>query len=162
METEWTDVPGYPGYMVTRQGQIRGPRKILRPMESESGHLFVVAYYEKKGRKLFVHKAVLLTFKGPCPPGHESRHLDGQPKNNHDTNLKWGTRFEQRADDRRHGTLAVGERHGKAKLTEAQVLDIRRRHKSETMASMAREFGVSHACFWRAALGMRWGHLGGN
>ena len=43
----WTDVPGYPGYKVTRQGQIRGPKKILRPMESESGHLHVIAYLDR-------------------------------------------------------------------------------------------------------------------
>lgn len=154
---EWTDVPGYPDYKVTRQGQIRGPRKILRPMESESGHLYVIAYHEKKGRKLFVHKAVLLTFKGPCPPGFEFRHLDGNPKNNWDYNLKWGTRVEQRADARRHGTLPIGERSGTSKLTEDQV----RLAKTSTKSSrkLGQELGVSHTTILSARNGHHWGYL---
>lgn len=135
-------------------------------MESESGHLHVIAYLdretpykERKGIKLFIHRAVLLTFKGPCPPGQESRHLDGQPKNNHDTNLEWGTRLEQRADARRHGTLPLGERSGTAKLTEAQVINIRSRRPKETLRALAEEFGVSHTCIRRASLGQKWGYL---
>jgi hypothetical protein len=168
---EWTDytwnpVPGYPGYFVTGSGLIRGPRKMLHPMEAKSGHLYVIAYLdrdkpyrERRGAKLFVHKAVLLTFRGPPPPGCESRHLDGNPKNNDFTNLEWGTRIEQRADARRHGTLPTGERSGTSKLTKAQVIEIKKRRSTETLRSLGNEFGVSHTCIRRAANGMNWGCL---
>ncbi len=153
----WNSVPGYPGYSVTKTGLIKGPRRILRPMEAESCHLYVIAYHEKKGRKLFVHKAVLLAFKGPCPNSCESRHLDGNPKNNYADNLEWGTRIEQRLDARRHGTLPIGERSGTCKLTEEQVRLIKISMKSSR--NLGREFGVSHTTILAARNGHHWGHL---
>jgi hypothetical protein len=54
---------------------------------------------------------VMLAFVGPCPEGMETRHLDGDPANNHRSNLKYGTRSQQRHDDVRHG------RHNMARKT---------------------------------------------
>jgi hypothetical protein len=60
-----------------------------------------------------VHQLVLETFVGPCPENQETRHLDGIPANNRLENLCWGTSQENNGlDKRRHGTLALGERHG--------------------------------------------------
>jgi len=74
-------------------------------------------------------------------------------------NLKWGTPLENTEDKRRHGTIPRGESAGGAKLTEAQVLEIRRRHGTASLRSLAREFGVSHTAIRRAALGIKWAHL---
>ena len=51
-----------------------------------------------------VHQLVLLTFRGKCPQGYESRHLNGDKLDNRLINLRWGTPQENHADRILHGT----------------------------------------------------------
>ncbi len=151
----WIPVPEWPGFHVTRTGRIRGPSgRELRPMARESGHLFVTS--GTKSKKLYVHRAVLLTFVGKPGTQQETRHLDGDPKNNDLSNLRWGTSLENAADRRRHGRLPVGEKSASAKLAECDVADIRRLRSTATLRSLATKFGVSHTAIRRAALGITW------
>jgi len=152
---EWTEVPGFLGYFVSEDGSIRGPRRVLCPMRNEGGYLYVIAHR----RKLFVHKAVLLAFVGPCPPGEQCRHLDGDQLNCRRDNLEWGTPLKNADDKRRHGTQPTGERSGTAKLTELQVREIRLRVGGETLRALAVEYGVSHTAIRRAAIGAKWRHV---
>lgn len=56
-------------------------------------------------RKFKVHQLVCRKFHGERPsPDHEVRHLDGNPMNNHASNLAWGTRSENAIDRIKHGT----------------------------------------------------------
>ena len=79
-----------------------------------------------KHKFVFVHVLVLETFVGPCPPGMQCRHLDGNRQNNRRKNLVWGTHAENEADRVRHGNLLRGSRHGMSKITEADISEIRR------------------------------------
>ena len=154
---EWRDIPGWPRCRVSSSGTVRGPSgRALKSQTADSGHLYV---WPIRGKKLFVHRAVLLAFVGPCPPGKESRHLDGIPSHNHLGNLLWGTRQEQRADERRHGTRCIGEKSGTAKLSESDVREIRELHGTVTLRELGRRYGVSHTAVRRAALGIKWGHI---
>ena len=68
------------------------------------------------------HHLVLLAFVGPMPtPNHQCAHWDGNPANNHYTNLRWATAAENTADKVRHGTIYGGNRKFEVK----QVLDMR-------------------------------------
>src|SRR5258708_2409526 len=77
----------------------------------------------------YVHRLVCAAFHGPCPPGKECRHLDGNKRNCASGNLAWGTPAENGADRIVHGT-AKGWQHysilrPSAKLTPLQVGEIR-------------------------------------
>ena len=154
---EWNPVPGYSGYAVNSCGQIMGPhRRVLRPMVMPSGHLYVLAGKMHRDpdvpRKLFVHRAVLFAFVGPPGKGQEGRHLDGDSTNNRSSNLAWGDRLEQRADDRRNGV----DRHSRVrKLTMDQVAEIR----CSRVASrpLAKIYKVSHTTIQKIRLGERYG-----
>jgi hypothetical protein len=52
----------------------------------------------------YVHRIVLESFVGECPPNMVCCHYDGNGANNDITNLRWGTRKENMADKKRHGT----------------------------------------------------------
>lgn len=58
---------------------------------------------------------------------------------------------------------ATGIRTGKAKLTEAQVVEIRglRANTSQTLDSIGARFGVSAATVSLVARGLLWKHVGG-
>jgi HNH endonuclease len=151
----WAPVPTHAGYAVTENGRIRGPRRILRPMEGPLGHLYVLTPLPRRPRKLYVHRAVLLTFVGPPPTEeHEVRHLDGNPHNNDLSNLCWGTHTENMQDKQIHGTELFGEAKPGARLTLAQVLAI----KADPRASrlVGAEYSVSHTTVLSIRRGTHW------
>jgi FixJ family two-component response regulator len=72
--------------------------------------------------------------------------LDGNPINNHVSNLAWGAAEKNYDDRRRHGTDVAGSSHGRAKLTEKEVLKIWKRLRSGAKHKViAEEFGVSRS-----------------
>lgn len=148
-------VPGYPGYSVTDDGAIRGPRGPLRPMAMPTGHLYVFADRPPMPRKLFVHRAVLLAFVGPCPDGEEARHDNGIASDNRLTNLSWGTRLDNMRDKARHGTEPCGDAKPQARLTAVQALAIR--GDDRAARAVAADYGLSHTTVLRIRRGERWG-----
>jgi hypothetical protein len=82
-----------------------------------------------------VHIFVLLAWKGLPAPGQQCRHLDNNRTNNVLGNLLWGTRKENEADKKIHGTDNGGEKHYAALLTDKQAAacrEIRRRHPGKS------------------------------
>jgi hypothetical protein len=147
----WKPVPGWPCY-ASDDGLVRGPSGLtLKPyVNSKSGHLHVLI----RKRKLRVHHAVLFAFVGPRPEGMECRHLDDDPANNLVTNLRWGTRLENRRDRIRLGNEPRGEDKPGHRLTAAQVALIRQDARPARVVGAA--FGVSHTAVLRIRRGQRW------
>lgn len=173
-EERWLAVAGYPKYEVSTFGRVRGvPRrvvaghgwreaggKLLRPQPDAAGYPKVALRGEGKITLAYVHRLVLEAFVGPCPPGMEARHRDGNPANNRADNLCWGTHAENIADRRRHGTAPLGERSGTAKLTEAKVREIKQRLAAgASQHPLAREFGISRSLIQAIKAGKVWAHV---
>lgn len=115
----------------------------LACIKDKDGYHRVSLNRDGRSQQIPVHALVLLTFVGPCPDGMECRHLDGCKDNNHISNLAWGTPLENQHDRVLHGTDNRGERCYKAKLTNADVLQIRSRAASgEKLADIARDFPI--------------------
>lgn len=77
--------------------------------------------------------------------------------------IRWGTPQENTDDCRAHGTLAKGERGGTARLTEAQVREIKLRFmapmkRGDVMAT-ARHYGVDKATIRDIANNRTWRHV---
>lgn len=103
---EWRQAPGYVGGLeVSNRGRVRNRKGPLRGNINASGYrvIDVRREGEKRSRGALVHRLVLEAFVGPCPPGMQTRHLDGDPGNNHLGNLRWGTPAENNRDTLRHG-----------------------------------------------------------
>ena len=144
----WLPIADFPGYDVSDQGRVRSywrtvsrgigngtgkknvmapnPQKILNPDINPGGYPTVRLYIEGKGRTRFcIHKLVLETFIGPCPPGMEACHNNGKRPDNRPSNLRWDTRKNNHWDRWEHGTDPTGTRNGRTKLVPEQVLEIR-------------------------------------
>ncbi len=115
--------------------------------------------YRKKQYK--VHRLVLLAWVGPPPvPGMLTRHLNGDKTDNRLENLCWGTSQENSDDSLRLGELPLGENQHCHKLTNEQVLDIRRRDAlGETRYSIAKKFKVSHPNVTAICRRETWKHI---
>ena len=87
-----------------------------------------------------VHRLVAETFlegSGECV-----RHISGDSTDNRVENLEWGSYRENERDKRRHGTDRAETRNPQAKLTPAQVREIRRAPRG-TVKGLAQKFGIS-------------------
>lgn len=102
---QYKEVPGYPGYYVTKIGTVRNRYGKLKPSVHRDGHLYHVVRVgiERVQTKLYIHRAVMLAW-GP-PNAHNKpliRHLDGNPKNNRLENLAWGCHRQNALDRELH------------------------------------------------------------
>lgn len=163
----WASVPGLEGrYQVSDLGNVRScnrlvkysdrpPRmykgQLLRPSPSGRTHYRSVTM---DGKTFAVHKLVLFAFRGPPPPRHEGRHLNGIKSDCSLPNLVWATHKVNEGDKVAHRTRLRGKRHPNSKLTDAQVIELRslaaaagkrpigkmRRHTGPRLAA---QFGIS-------------------
>ena len=161
----WRPIPEFEDYFASDDGEIlslaksRSKPRILNQVTSSDGHKYVFLYKNKKQTKMFVHRAVLMAWVGMPGPDEEGRHLNDKPGENNLENLAWGTRQENVDDKRRNGGIPIGERSGTHKLTEKQVLEIKKLYGKQPLRVIAAKFGVSHTAIRRAALGIKWAHL---
>jgi len=90
--------------------------------------------------RYYAHTLVLNAFIGPCPPDKtQCAHYDGNPGNNHFSNLRWATAAENTEDRIRHGNIYSGHR----KLTADQVKSMRRmRREGASYGTIMAEFPV--------------------
>lgn len=118
---EWRVIPGWDGrYEASSAGQIRswvnrrysGPLpRLLSQARQSQGYLMVSLSIGGRTTKHLVHRLVLAAFVGPCPPGNETRHLDGRRGNNRLANLAYGTPGDNGQDRVRHGTTWNPQAH---------------------------------------------------
>jgi hypothetical protein len=107
-----------------------------------------------------VHHIVLNTFVGTAPPGQECRHLDGRPENNSLANLQWSSSLVNNRDKNVHGTMARGETHGRAKLTDEKVRAMRlEMHAGMTFQAAGEKYDVDHITAERVYRGKLWKHI---
>lgn len=108
----------------------------------------------------YVHQLVLETFIGPCPPGMQACHNNGDRTDNRAANLRWDTPAANQADRIIHGTDCRGEKHYRAKVTEEEVREMRRlAQQGATPTELARRFGISDATIGSIVRWQTWRHV---
>lgn len=150
--TELRPIAWAPGYFAGSDGNLyythRWSKKTFPLSPSrKSGSYFKGTLYVG-GNPMFVdwHVVVAEAFHGPCPKGQEVRHRDGDAHNNVPGNLLYGTRKDNMADKKRHGTDTSGERHPQAKLTWTEVDEIRATPNTRGSGkALAARFGVTRS-----------------
>lgn len=169
---EYRKVPGFPDYAIGNDGTVwsrknaRGGKMVawekINGVPSKSGHVGLTMFEQGRRKTAYVHRLVLELFVGPCPRGCECRHLNDNPRDNRLENLRWGTRSENMRDAVRNGKARIGAKHPFAKLTESDVLDIRRRAaQGESQRSIAKDCGISRATVGDIISRRTWRSVGG-
>lgn len=104
-----------------------------------------------------VHLEACERAHGPQPPGADAAH---SCRNRHCFNprhLSWKTRRQNEADKLRDDTHIRGERHPLAKLTQSQVIEIRRRYAAGSLQRLlAAQFEVSQRTISDIVRGYSW------
>lgn len=169
--SEWRRVHHAPGYEVSDEGRVRSwlparngakppvtPR-LLRMGRDKDGYAKVRLYIGSRAKDLRVCALVAEAWHGARPEGLVVRHLDGSKANDKPGNLVWGTPQENSDDSIAHGTWVHGEQVNTAKLTEADVVAIKRSPAGHS--ELARQYGVTPGAIWHIRAGRSWKHVAG-
>ena len=167
-EERWLPVVGYEGlYEVSDLGDVRSVR---RTTNSRAGHVlkatlnnwgYIQVHLSREGRVIWstVHRLVLAAFVRPPAVGEQGNHINGVKTDNRLSNLEWVTPSGNIRHAHRTDLAPRGERSSRAKLTEAQVLQIRALGKNLTGRELARRFGVSCSAISLILNRKHWQHV---
>jgi hypothetical protein len=126
---------------------------------SQYGYAVLGKDTNDNGGSCFISRLVCEAVNGPPPtPAHQAAHSCG---NGHlacvaKKHLSWKTPKENSADRVTHGTLALGEKNGRAKLTEAQVREIIALRGKQQRKEIAARFGVTPRTISDIQSGRNW------
>lgn len=171
---KWLYIPGFDKYQVSDFGNVRSVDRdcvlkgttfirhgqLLKSSEN-GGYRQVVVYRKGKPITIKVHRLVAMAFIDNPENRETVNHKDGNKANNYLDNLEWATRSEQA----KHRYVAgldsnKGERHPQSKLTEKQVLEIRKYPSDEkTRLRLAKRFKISRTHVFSIQTRRCWAHI---
>ena len=171
----WKPIPDFPGYEVSDHGRVRSyhrhaagysgtaweiadtPRRILKGAYKVKGYQFVSLGRDGNCYTRMVHRLALEVFVGPCPDGQEACHNDGNPRNNHLSNLRYDSHVANMQDASEHGTLI-----GTSKLSEPEVLKLRTDYaEGKPTRQLADELSIAPGTVNNIGVGRNYRHVGG-
>ncbi len=166
----WKIIPEFPRYKASNLGRIMGCEHrgkkavILKPYLASNGYFYVAFRLNGKSYTKYVHPFVLSSFKGIRKSKQICRHLDGIKTNNNVSNLEWGTSKENMADSIKHRTMQRGSRHYMSRLSEYDVLDIRRRFfrtspKKSNSTELSVEYKICKDTLYHIIRRETWTHI---
>ena len=172
---EWKPVVGFEGfYEVSNHGRVKSIVRMSRTNSIHSGlrrmggiirkllkdtngyqHVAITALGVR--RLAMVHHLVLDAFVGTRPEGMECCHNNSNPSDNHLSNLRWDTHYNNNQDRKNRGMYLVGSKHHQAKLTKQDVLFIR--NSDMTGVVLAKMHNIGRTQVSRIKRGESWKHL---
>lgn len=178
MQEIWKPIAGYEGlYEVSNLGRIKSlgrfrrakgealtwmDERIKAPSPQREGYLSAHLYREGRMSKRYVHRLVAEAFLQNPIDLPEVNHLDGDKRNNSLPNLEWSSRSDncRHAIDTALYKMAKGEDSGNAKITELDVLEIRRLAESGTFhKDIASIYGIGRKAVTKIVNRQRWAHV---
>lgn len=166
----WLPVAGYEDYYevsslgraraLTYWGRALARPRLMRGEIDRCGYIRICLTKNRKEQKRFLHSLVMEAFVGPCPPGLETCHDDGDSLNCRLSNLVYGTHSRNMQDRVRHGTSSRGEANGNVALTAASVLEIREAlSRGVTGETLSEKYRVGRGTISRIKLRQTWWYI---
>jgi len=160
----WKHIDGFGDrYKIYSDGRVYSEYKhgFLVQYPNEKGYLRVALHLDGRQRQFRVSRLVALAFL-PNPNGYSTvNHRDGDKTNNDVSNLEWLSNRDNIVHGYKNGFFPRGEDRPGAKLTMADVLEIRRIYSSGEIGYrlLAKRFGVNRSTIRRIIKREMWDHV---
>ena len=162
----WRNITGYNGmYKVSNYGRVMSFRfnkkKLLKPGRSKK-YLTYAFCVNRNVKVILAHRLVAGAFIPKMEGQDFVNHIDGDPTNNHVSNLEWVTHKENMIHAGKMGKMSrKGEKNKNSKLTEKEVLEIRELFKEGTLnqTKIAKLFGVHKTLISLICRRKIWNHV---
>ena len=141
--------------------RINNPR-IIVPQDNGNGYQQYYVKFNNVRVVKYAHRLVAKYFISNPDEKTEVNHIDGNKANNHVSNLEWSTLQENREHASRNNLIRKGESSYQAKLSENNVLAIRRLFRINpkfNKCQIAKKLNVSDTTIHRIIKNERWKHL---
>lgn len=171
---KWKAIPGFSGYEISNQGQVRSywkqtafassweigdrPSRILKTVPSGSRKEYRAIILCRNGQQFRrrIARLVALAFLGPCPEGLEVCHNDGNPQNDRLNNLRYDTHKSNMEDASRQTKWPNGEAHASSQHTNEFAKQLRKDFASGISTSdLARKYNLLR----QQVSGIVYGHI---
>lgn len=168
MEEIWKDIAGFEGlYQVSNLGNVKRffskmflQEKIIGRNIDRYGYVKRVLCKKSKMYFFTEHRLVAMAFIDNPNNKVTVNHKNGIKTDNRVENLEWHTNSENISHAIETGLKdQKGIKHHKCKLTEEQVLEIRKIGFSQTRTSLSKKYGVSRSNILCIIKGKNWKHL---
>jgi hypothetical protein len=166
----WKDIPSCGGmYEASNLGRIRSKKfkdgvvkyKVLKNQHGAQDYAQVQVTYNNRHLTKKVGILVCEAFYGKRPEGCHVCHNNSNPFDNRLENLRYDTSSANMLDKRLNGTDNRGEKHNLAKLTEIQVMEIRKLCETgeHTLAEVAKQYLITKSTVLNIVTNKIWSHL---
>lgn len=177
MSEEWRDIPSHPNYQASKDGRVRGKRRVIArkngipqtvPERIYKGcvtkHGYRVACIKVNGKdtRIFFHRLVAEAFCEKPEGKTIVNHKDGNKLNNSADNLEWCDYRHNLKHAFENGlrSQVKGEQVHLSKLTDDEVIKILRMSKNKFSATwLGKRFGVTKQCILDILKGRTWKHI---
>ena len=144
---QWKNINGYPNYMISNLGRVRNvsSNKILKNSINGIGYA-VVGLSKNTIRKAFrIHRLLAQHFIPNPENKEEVNHINSIRSDYRLENLEWVTHSENIKHSFKMGYAKpiLGSRHGRAKLSDDDVVSIRTKYKQYRVVDIASKFNIS-------------------
>jgi|JI10StandDraft_1071094.scaffolds.fasta_scaffold05142_31 hypothetical protein len=109
------------------------------------------------GSNSLAHRVSFQLFVGALDAASDVMHSCDNPRCVNPNHLSLGSRTDNMQDARDKGRSAIGEKHGRSKLTAAQVLEIR--NAAGQQRDIAKAYAVSQTTVSDIKVRRKWAHL---
>jgi len=172
----WKPIPGYEGiYEISDEGAVRRitkggswnatPGRILKSHAHPTrGYVAIDLCKNGHSKRHRIHRLVLLAFVGLPPTSRtEVNHRNGNVQDNRLQNLEWCSPHEnmEHSYQQLNHARTPGSKNGNSKLTEPQVLEIRRLYATGgyTLKALSQMYGVHFSAIARIVNRRVWRHV---
>jgi hypothetical protein len=168
MEEIWKDIVGFEGlYQVSNLGNVKRffykmalKENLIGKSIDRYGYVKRILSKKGKGYNFTEHRLVALAFIDNPENKATINHKNGIKTDNRVENLEWCTNQENMRHAIETGLKDhKGIKHHKCKLTEEQVLEIRKIGFSQTRTSLSKKYGVCRNTIFRIIEKRNWKHI---
>ena len=135
--------------------------RLLKQGKDQDGYHRFTARTKCKKITCRTHRIVAHAFLGPRPEGYQINHKNGIKTDNRIENLEYVTPKQNTLHAIKIGLRnAIGEGHGSSKLTNSDVLEIRRLHQDGISGrTISKKFPVGKSAVGYILSGKTWRHI---